>query len=248
MISRTLIAAAGTLAIVGLTACQSTQDRSAELAKKSKTLLTGEKGLKVTKESTDVRAVSATVLSDINGSALVVLLKNDSDQALTNIPISVDVLDAKGKSVYKNNLPGLDPGLVAMPYMTPHSEAYWVNDQVLATGKPKTAKVKVGASDTTFSGTLPDIVVTPPALEGDPVSGLDVTGTVINKTGADQSRLLLFAVAKKGDTVVAAGRGAIDHLKAEVKPNSPVHYHIYFIGNPKGAKTTVTSFPTLEPQ
>ncbi len=93
-------------------------------------------------------------------------LRNDSEKALTGIPISVDVLDAKGKSVFKNNLPGLDPGLVSMPDMAPKSEAYWVNDQILATGKPKSVKVKVGASDATYSGDLPDIVVAPPKLEG----------------------------------------------------------------------------------
>jgi hypothetical protein len=42
--------------------------------------------------------------------------------------------------------------------------------------------------------------------------------------------------------VVAAGRGAIDHLKAGTKP---LHYDIFFIGDPKGADLEVTQFPAL---
>ena len=55
-------------------------------------------------------------------------------------------------------------------------------------------------------------------------------------------RLLLYAVAREGDRVVAAGRGAIEQLKAEPKP---LPYNIYFIGDPRGADVTVTAFPTL---
>ena len=66
---------------------------------------------------------------------------------------------------------------------------------------------------------------------------------MVNKTGADQGRLLLYAVASKGGKVVAAGRGAIDHLKHSTKP---LHYTIFFIGDPKGAKVDVTSFPAIE--
>jgi hypothetical protein len=49
-------------------------------------------------------------------------------------------------------------------------------------------------------------------------------------------------VARKGDKVVAAGRGLIGRLKAGTKP---VNYHIFFIGDPKGAQVDITSFPTL---
>ena len=49
------------------------------------------------------------------------------------------------------------------------------------------------------------------------MSGISASGNVVNKTGEDQRRLLLYAVARKGNRVVAAGRGAIEHLKAERK-------------------------------
>jgi hypothetical protein len=230
------------LSVVGLTACESTQSKSAALEEQGSKILLDDTGVTIGKESTEVEVVSSTLLTDANGSAVVVGLRNDSDESLTNVPISIDVRDAKGKSVYRNDIPGIEQALAAVPYIPAHGTVEWVHDQVLATGKPQSVKVKVGASSASYSGDLPDIEVSEPTLEGDPVSGLEVTGDVVNRTGADQGRLLLFAVAHRGNEVVAAGRGAIDHLKPASKP---LHYDIFFIGDPKGADVTVTQFPTL---
>jgi hypothetical protein len=90
---------------------------------------------------------------------------------------------------------------------------------------------------------MPDIEVSQPKLEGDPVSGISATGTVVNKTGSDQRRLLLYVVARKGGEVVAAGRGAIDHLKPERKK---LDYTVFFVGDPSGAELTLSEFPALE--
>jgi hypothetical protein len=230
-------------ALAGLTACQSTQSKSAELKKEGqKTLKAAEKPLTIPKESKDVKVLDTTILTDQNGSAVVVDLQNNSDQTLTNVPILINVLDAKGKSAFTNSLPGIEPALNHVPLMKPHASMRWINDQVLATQKPKSVKVKVGETDTTFTGAQPDIEVSPPKLEVDSTSGIEATGTAVNKTGKPQDTLLLYCVATNGDTVVAAGRGAIQHFKAGTKP---VHYAIFFIGDPKGAKLTLTTFPTL---
>jgi hypothetical protein len=42
--------------------------------------------------------------------------------------------------------------------------------------------------------------------------------------------------------VVAAGRGAIEHLKTGTKK---LYYNVYFIGNPAGADLALTDYPTL---
>jgi len=236
---------AGALAVVAvavLSACQSTQSRSAELEDKSATVLLEEDGAKVTKENPAIKVVSTTVIAEDEGSAVVVELHNDSDETLIDVPISLDVLDVKGKSVYTNETPGLEQALVAVPYVPANGDALWVNDQVLASGTPKTAKVKVGVGGVPFSGEQPDIEVSTPKLERDPVTGLVAEGTVVNRTGEDQNRLLLYGIARKGGKVVAAGRGLIEHLKAGTKK---LFYNVYFLGNPEGADVTVTNYPTL---
>jgi hypothetical protein len=223
------------------TGCESTQDKSAKIASELGPI-SYEKGLKITKQSKDVEVVSSVLLTDRNGSAVVVRLRNDSGEDLVGVPIAIDVLDAKGKSVYRNDIPGIEPALAAVPFIPAHGETEWVHDQILATGKPARVEVRVGEGGEPFSGEQPKISVSDPKIEGDPFSGVLAGGNVKNESGEDLDRLLLYAVATKGDEIVAAGRGAIEPFKAKPKP---VPYNIYFIGDPSGAEVKVSQFPSL---
>lgn len=241
MIARAILSAAvALLACASLTACQSTQSRSAELEEEGAKVLLDSSGVKVTKQNPDVKILSTTLVRDGQESAVVVEVRNESGVNLVDVPISVDVLDRKGRSVYRNDAPGLEQALVAIPYIPANGEAVWVNDQVLATGVPAKAEVKVGVTPNTFSGELPEIEVSEPKLEG---GGLIASGHVVNRTGEDQNRLVFYAVARRGGQVVAAGRGAIEHLKPETKE---IPYHVYFIGPTAGAEVTLSSYPTLK--
>lgn len=223
------------------TGCQSTQSKSAEIGAELGPVAQ-EKGLKISKPSKDVKVVSSALLTDSAGSAVVVVVRNESSRDLANVPIGIEILDAKGRSVYKNDLPGLEQALTAIPYVAAGGEATWVNDQVLAAGRPKTVKVEVGEGGTPFSGEIPKFEVSAPKLDGDPYSGVVAGGNVENESGEKVDRLLLYAVARHGDEVVAAGRGAIERIKPEPKP---LPYNVYFIGDPRGADVEMTWFPTL---
>ncbi len=236
-------AALALLALTALSACQSTQDRSAELEAEGSTQLLSEDGLQIKRRNPDVKVVSSAVLSGAEGSSAVVVgLHNDSDQNLTEVPILIEVTNAKGKPFYKNDIPGIEPALAAVPYIPAHGDAEWVNDQVLGAGKPKSVEVTVGTGGGTYAGEPPDISVSEPKLEGDPVSGISATGDVVNKTGEDQRRLLVYVVARRGNEVVAAGRAAIEHLKPERKKLS---YTVFFVGDPTGAALKLSEFPAL---
>ncbi|HEX3173842.1 MAG TPA: hypothetical protein VHQ43_06465 [Solirubrobacterales bacterium] len=238
-----LLAAAGLAALaLGLSACQSTQDKSAELEKEGAGTLIAEKGLEIKKRNPDVEVVFKALLGNAEGNAVVVAVHNDSDADLVDVPILIDVRDAKGKTVYSNDIPGIEPALASISFIPANGNAEWVDDQVFTTGKPKSVDVKVGAGGSTFRGEMPAIEVSQPHLEGDPVSGISATGTVVNRTGSDQGRLLLYVVARRGDEVVAAGRGAIEHLKPETKA---LKYTVFFIGDPSGAELKLTELPTL---
>lgn len=223
------------------TGCESTQDKSAKIAAELGPV-EQEKGLKISKQSKDVKVVSTTLLTDQNGSAVVVQLRNRSSEDLVGVPIAIDMLDAKGKSVYRNDIPGIESALAAVPFIPAGGETEWVNDQILATGVPVEVEVKVGEGGEPYQGEQPQISVSEPKLEGDPYSGVLAGGNVENQSGEDLERLLLYAIATAGDEIVAAGRGAIEPLKAKAKP---LPYNIYFIGNPKGAEVKVTQFPSL---
>lgn len=233
------------IALVGValvsSGCESTQDKSARIAAELGPVAK-EQGLKISKESVDVEVVETKLLTDSVGTAVAVTLRNESSRDLVDVPILIDVLDAKGKSVYRNDIPGIEPALASAPYLAAGEETVWVNDQVLAAGKPARVEVKVGASEETFSGELPAVAVDAPKLEGDPYTGVAAGGEVLNESGGDLERLLLYGVARQGGEIVAAGRGAIEPLKANGK-DAP--YNIYFIGDPRGAEVTVTEFPSL---
>jgi hypothetical protein len=231
------------LALAGValvaTGCESTQDKSAKIAAELGPVKQ-EKGLRIGAESKDVKVVSATLLTDQAGSAVVVRVRNGSQRDLAGVPIAIDVLDAKGKSVYANTIPGIEPALAAIPYVPAGGETEWVHDQILASGKPAEVEVRIGAGGQPLEGEQPRISLTEPELEGDPYSGVLAGGEVENESGEDLDRLLLYAVATEGGEIVAAGRGAIEPFKAKPKP---VHYSIYFIGDPRGADVTVSKFP-----
>jgi len=122
----------------------------------------------------------------------------------------------------------------------PNETFFWVNDQVTAEGKK--AKVTVGQPEGKApSGKLPTYFTVSPPRAGQDFSGPKVSGTVKDETKSDQSHLILFAVARQGNRIVAAGRGQIKVLKAGANPAS---YTIYFIGNPVGANVTIQTPPT----
>ncbi|HXR30485.1 MAG TPA: hypothetical protein VN752_05045 [Solirubrobacterales bacterium] len=220
--------------------CESTQDKSAKIAAELGPV-TQEKGLRIDERSRDVRVVDTALIGDANGDAVVVELHNDSNRDLAEVPLLIDVLDAKGKSVYRNDIPGIEPALAAVPFIPAGGEVAWVHDQVLATGEPAKVEVTVGADAEEASGARPEVSVSTPQLESDPYTGVAAGGEVINESGEDIERLLLYAVARDGGMIVAAGRGAIEPLKDKPKP---VAYNVFFIGDPKGAEVTVTEFPT----
>jgi hypothetical protein len=229
--------AAGTL----VSACESTQDKSAKLAKEAKKVVQA-KGLTVTKENPNVSVLSTALVHDQNGTAAVVELRNKTNRPLVALPLAIDVTDSAGKSLFKNSAAGLAPSLVQAALIPPRGKLTWVDDQVQVSADPHAVKAKVGvpAKATPGEDKPPEIVVGTPHFENDEVSGLAATGRVTNKSKIDQRQLTIFVVARKGGRVVAAGRGEIDRLKAgKSKP-----YTVFFIGNPKGAQLTVSAPPT----
>ncbi len=234
-----LVLALAGIVLLGGAGCESTQDKSARLAKESGGIAE-EQGVKVTRSSSDVEVVDAAVITDENGSAVVVRMRNDSARALADVPVTLDVLDDAGKTVFTNTTPGLERSLTHAAVLPAKGEVVWVNDQVFATSPPAKAKAKVGAAEGDAPADAAAIRVGRVTLGEDPVSGLAATGAVTNPGAKDQRRVLLTAVARKGDKIVAAGRGVV----ARVRAGKRARFQIFFIGDPKGADLTVTATPS----
>lgn len=235
-----MLTATFALAAAALVAgCQSTQDKSAELEEKGGRSFQA-RGLKVTKVSKDVKVLSSTVLSDENGVAAVGVMKNTSKKPLVKVPVAIDVRGKGKKSLFKNNGPGIEPSLASVSLLKPGETIYWNNDQVFASGKPRSVKIKPGQVPGDAPAELPEIEVKPAKLVRDPVSGVAAEGKVINKSDLVQKKLVIFGVARKGKEIVAAGRSQVERLN----PGKTATYQIFFIGNPKGATIELAAPPT----
>jgi hypothetical protein len=219
-----------------LAGCETTQDKAREIAARAQA--NAPKPRVITKENKDVKVVDTTLLSDQNGDAVVVTLKNEGKDTLVNVPIVVD-LSAGKKSVYRNDEAGLETALNHVPVIQPGETVDWVNDQVNPISKPDSAKVKVGIPEAPAPAKIPEVIVSPPRMQNSSL-GPKVSGTVTNKSQIDQLKLVLFAVARSGGRVVAAGRGGVKKLKA----GDGHAYSLFFIGNPTGGDVTVTGPPT----
>jgi hypothetical protein len=232
---RAVVAAA---LIAAVAACESTQDKSARRAQGAEVF--AEKGLDVRRASREVNVLTTEVLQDQNGAAAVVVMRSTSQSALRGVPVEIDVRGKGGKSLFKNNEPGLQASLTGPSVLFPAREFAWVHDQVVADGRVVSVKATPGAAAGAIPGELPSLMVSEPKLRGDPVSGVEATGTVENTSSVEQRELVLYSVARKDGRIVAAGRGTIPRLKAGKKST----YHIFFIGDPKGAKLRVEAPPT----
>lgn len=228
---RALSAAA--LAATALSACESTQDKAARVRAEGARALAGRQGLRIGKPNRDVKILGRTILADKNGYAVVVELENRGRRDEAGLPIAIRLDDAKGRKVFANDAPGLEPALVSMPLLRRGKPSFWIHNQVLPSGRPRKLDVVVGqARSTDVPAAPPHITLSKVRLDRDS-DGYFATGIVHNRSKVLQRRLTIFCVSRKGGKVIAAGRGVIDKLPPG-EPRKPIRFSVYFIGNPAG--------------
>jgi hypothetical protein len=175
----------------------------------------------------------SAIASDDGSTALVFEITNASkDGALVWAPMSVDLLDASGKSIGNNTGTGTSPLLNHLPSIGPGETIVFVNDQLTATGKIADAKVVIGGEPEPAPAGVPEIVIKGLAIDASDPFGLAFTGTLVNKGKIEQPSIVVSVVARKGDAIAAAGTSVVSRLK----PGQSQPFSGYWIGNPKGAK------------
>jgi hypothetical protein len=220
---------AGLLALA-CCSCETTAQKSAALEKSAKHEKLALQGVSVTRESPSVRVLQTTVVRSSEGTAVVVRVRNVSRQPLEDAPIEITVRDAKGGVLFRNDEPGEDPSLTGVSLLEPGVQTVWVDDQVQVAGVPASASALVGEGRRA-RGAVPQMAVSGAQLSG---SGAEAgaTGTVRNRSGVAQEHLVVYAVARRGSRIVAAGRAVLP----EVSPGVAVPFQVYFVGDPSGAQ------------
>jgi len=238
---RALIALVLAAAVAALPACETTQEKSARLSKSAGTLL-AVNGLKITRENAGVKVESETVLHDPNGVAAVVGLRN-TGPAQAAVPVAIDVRDAKGRSLYDNSVPGLDPSLTSLPAIARGARTFWVNNQIQTATAPRRVAAKVGVTKAPVPGALPKIDIAKLTYRKD-VSGVYARGVIANRSKVPQRRLVVACISRRSGKVVAAGRAIVEKLQPAPTPK-PVTFRVYFIGDPKGGALSCVAPPTV---
>lgn len=234
-------AAAGLVVLVALPGCETSADKSARLEQQAGTSA-NERGLKVSKVNPNVKVVSRAVISDANGTAVIVTLRASGRTAMAGVPIAIDVRGAKGAAVFKNDEPGTETALVSASALAPGRDLTWVHDQVpLGDAQPTSVRVRIGKARGAAPGPLPALMLSGLKLVRDPTSGTEGTGQVTNRSKVEQRALTIFAVARRGAKVVAAGRAVVRKLA----PGKTARFSVFFIGNPLQAEVSVAAPPTV---
>jgi hypothetical protein len=228
------------LAALTVCGCETTQEKSAALERQAKHTTIAQHGVSVAKENPSVQVLSSAVVRSSEGTAVAVTVRNTSVHTLAGAPIELTVSDAKGGMLYRNNAPGLQPSLTELPLLAPGKTVVWVDDQVQLTGTPAGASTPASASalvgEAKTASTAPKIEVTG-AQASTTGPEASESGSVVNRSAVAQANLVVYAVARRGGTTVAAGRAVLPEVAAGTK----VPFQIYFVGNPKGAQIEVSA-------
>jgi len=233
---------AGALALAALApllaGCETTAEKSAQLAKLAKPQAHAQKGLSIARSNPLVDVRSTAVLHDENGTAAVVTLRSRSPTPLTDVPIAITVKGANGSTLYANSAPGLAHSLVAVPLLLPSRETIWIDDQVEAAGAA-TVSAKVGEG-TPARGQIPKLSPEGAHLFNDPANGVGAEGTLTNHATIAQQELVVYAIGARAGKIVAAGRAVLPSVAA----GASVPFRVFFVGSPQGAQLQVSAPPT----
>ena len=226
---------------LGLTACESTADKSARIARQGREAVRNQGTLNVGRNAEIHVARAVVVRGEGGAAAAAVELRNAGATAQADVPVLIDVRDGKGASLYRNDAVGLQPALQRLALVKGRGSAWWVNDQVTIADAPRSVKVRVGKARDVAAA--PQVDVSDVHFEDD-ATGHFLTGTVVNRSKALLRNVAVFAVAQRGSRVVAAGRAFVPRLPPGVQPaNRQIHFRIFFVGRPQGARLTLTVAP-----
>jgi hypothetical protein len=262
------MALAGIALMLAVSGCESTESESARLGREGAKLIAGAGTVGLGASNQAVHVGQVALVQGEGRTAAAVQLTDTGALPQVNVPVLIDVLDPKGASVYRNNLQGLEPSLQEMPLLRSHQSSWWVDDQVLAAGTPRSLQVRVGAAKGATEsgaageagsaarvagngGSLAGAAAASAGVQasvvslGSDIGGPYLNGDLSNRSGVAQHNMPIFAVALRGARVVAAGRALVPSLPAFTGAH-PTSFRIYLVGSPAGAHIELTPAPAVQ--
>jgi hypothetical protein len=223
------------LAALAFAGCESNYARNARLEQQGKRLMASAGKVTLGPANADIHVARTAVVSGSGTVAAVVELRNEGTRAQAAVPVQIDVRSGV-KTIYRNDLQGLQEALQHAALVPPGTSVWWVDDQLLGVTAASGVSARVGRGS--------EVAAVPRATLSDVALGDDgtLTGSVTNHTRALQRDLPVYAVALREGKVVAAGRA----LVTKSQPGRPARFRIFLVGNPKGARLQLTVAPAVQ--
>jgi len=228
-------AAAPLCALVALAAsgCETTQQLSAKIGRRlgHQSAIAGTTAIGA--RNREVRVVASALIAG-HPAAVAVELRNESATAQENVPVTLDVRDAKGASVYRNDTKGIEPSLQQIARLPGHATLWWVDEQILSSGVPSSVTVRVGTASAAAQP-APAIAISG-ASASDAFPGPHVSATLRNTSSVAARQVAVYAVTIRGGRPVGAGRA----LVASLAPGARAPVTIPVTGVATGARIELT--------
>jgi len=245
----------------GLGGCVSTQRKNARAELVADRTLAGRAPLRLHRPSRAVRVVRVALVRGARASAFVVTLRNRGAEPATDVPLAVGVRDAGGPRTEVDGGGGLGWFRTHVPSIGADANATWVFTarRPLPAGTPyAVAGAPGGAVVSRASGALPalDARVLPPhapaAASGPHAHGAHATGRrntargtvtvlLVNRSAIPQYDVQVYAVARDGARVLAAGAVSIDHLAS----HGQARVRVALVGDPGRHTVRISAPPTI---
>jgi hypothetical protein len=236
---------AAVLVTLALSGCETTAEKSVKLERAAKkheaqterATAAAQRELTIAHASTKVAVTGVTLLHSSEGLAAVVTLQSHSRTALREVPIRVTVRDAAGHAIYTNETPGQSSALISASLIPAGGRLEWIDDQIPSAADARGATAEVGEAPPAGGGAPPKLTVSGAHMIEDPSSGPGAEGYVVNHSAIAQSELVVYAVARRGTRIVAAGRAVLPQAPA----GASTRFQLFFIGSPQGARLEVSA-------
>lgn len=237
---RSVSAIGAVLAVAVLTGCTTTQQKAARLRLNSARIRAAQLPTRVTGNDGQIRVGGVTLVRQARSLALVVTIENEGRNAVSDLPVIAGYRMGHGRPVYLNTAAGQDYFQNHLPAIAPHASLRWVLTSSRHLPRAARPFVRVGSS-AAVSATLPADL---PRIRVQQVSRSPsgrVRLHVVNTSGVPQLQLPVYAVAQRGDRLVAAGETTI----AELGAGATAPITVTLIGGGGSRQLAAAAAPTI---
>jgi hypothetical protein len=198
---------------LGVSGCVTTQEKNSWKVLLNARVLATQTPVRVSSENPGVRVERVQLVSGESGVAVAARLRNLTGHPLTDLPISVGVLEQKHARTYLNGRANLDYYDTHVPAIGAGATTIWVLPIKARTahklaGRPFAVVGVPTAPASTPVQKLPQLALRQQSLAG----GDRLQVSVDNRSGLPQFGVQVYAVAARGGQYVAAARAAIGDL------------------------------------